>query len=293
MRAAILTLTLVLLAPPVLARDIHEERSLYRNIVVSEQDGRRCLLFTVRKGNHNQSCMELAHPKRLVFAYTRMTMAGLLLNPLPRHILVIGLGGGSVPRALSELYPDATVTVVEIDEAVERVAKKYFDFKESDRMKVNIADARVFVKRAGLRGAHYDFIMLDAFNGDYIPEHLMTREFLQEVKAILDKDGVLVANTFSTSSLYDHESETYKAVFGKFYNFKLPITGNRVIVAVNGKLPDDSLLWKRAAVLESRLKPYGVDLKTYPPHMSLEEDWDSSARPLTDQYSPANLLQGK
>ena len=62
------------------------------------------------------------------------------------------------------------------------------------------------MKRAAARGLSWDYIMLDAFTGDYIPEHLMTREFLEEVSAALTEDGVLVANTFASSALYDAET---------------------------------------------------------------------------------------
>ncbi len=50
-------------------------------------------------------------------------------------------------------------------------------------MRVFEQDARVWVKRAATAPKRYDLIMLDAFNGDYIPEHLMTREYLAETRA--------------------------------------------------------------------------------------------------------------
>ncbi len=46
-------------------------------------------------------------------------------------------------------------------------------------------------------------VILDAFASDYIPEHLMTAEFLEESRSLLTAEGVLVANTFSTSTLYE------------------------------------------------------------------------------------------
>ena len=61
---------------------------------------------------------------------------------------------------------------------------------------------------------YHDLIMLDAFNGDYIPEHLMTREYLEETSKLMAENAVVVANTFSISQLYHHESTTYQAVFG-------------------------------------------------------------------------------
>ena len=65
---------------------------------------------------------------------------------------------------------------------------------------------------------HYDLILLDAFNGDYIPEHLMSAEFFEEVKKLLPANGMVVANTFSSSRLYSAESQTYAQVFGKIFN---------------------------------------------------------------------------
>lgn len=293
--ASLLGLTLLLtvpLATEVLARDIHREKSLYGNILVREQNSRRCLVFAVKRGDRNQTCMDLRDPRRLVFPYVRMTLAGLLVKPSPSRILMIGLGGGSIPIALSELFPEAQIDIVEIDEAVVRVAREYFNFAETERMKVVVADGRVFVKRALLQQRQYDFVILDAFTGDYIPEHLMTMEFLEEIKSLLPADGVLVANTFSTSALYDHESETYKAVFGEFINFKMPITGNRVVIASLAGLPADAVLRQRAGEFAPRLAPYDVEIENFPDYMYRGQDWDHHKRPLTDQYSPANLLRG-
>lgn len=293
MRVAALALLAVLAAAPCWATVIHRERSLYRNIVVTQEGSLRCLEFTTRREEHNQSCVDLVKPKRLVFAYVRMVMAGLLLDPHPRHILVVGLGGGTIPATLATLFPEARIDVAEIDPAVDRVARKYFAFRETPHMKVTISDGRVFVKRAALAHRHYDLVILDAFNGDYIPEHLMTLEFLNEVKSILSAGGVLVANTFSTSALYDYESQTYKAAYGKFFNFQLPTTGNRVIIARNGPLPDAAVLATQAVRLEPLLEPYGVHIRTFVAHLDTREEWNHAVPPLTDQYSPANLLRGK
>mgnify|MGYP001992740728 CR=1 FL=1 len=287
----ILLCTVCCLHSTVAAKTIHKEKSLYRNIVVRESNNRRCLVFSVRRGDKNQTCTDLRDPKLLVFAYVRMVFAGLLVNPNPRRILVIGLGGGSIPTTLAELFPDANIDIVEIDRSVVRVAEKYFSFEENDNMKVIVSDARVYIRRANERGQHYDMIILDAFTGDYIPEHLMTVEFFEEVKQLMTSDGALIANTFSNSRLYHHESVTYQRAFKTFFNFKMSFTGNRVIIATTQQLPDLKLLQARAAQFAFRLGRYGIKFKTYPEHMSKGIDWDTSKRPLTDQFSPANLLR--
>ena len=269
---------------------IHEERSQYRDVVVTEFNGQRCMLFNVHRGDMNQTCMDLSDPRRLIFNYTKMSFAGLLLNPEPRRILVAGLGGGTIPMAMRDLFPQATIDVLEVDQAVLNVAEEFFGFREDEAMTAHIVDARVFIKRAGLRGEQYDYIVLDAFSGEYIPEHLLSREFLEEVKSILTPDGVVVANTFSSSRLYDYESVTYQAVFGEFYNFKLPGSGNRLILATREALPSPGDLRSPARELYDALEPYGVNLLEYPPRLTTRPDWDTSTRILTDQYSPANLL---
>ncbi len=273
------------------AKTIHQERSLYRNIVVSEERGRRCLVFTIKRDDRNQTCKDMNNPKRVVFPYVRMTLSGLLVNPNPQRILVVGLGGGTIPVILAELYPEAEIKVVEIDPAVVKVARTYFDFEETSKLTVDVVDARVFIKRAKLRKLKYDMVILDAFTGEYIPEHLMTAEFLNESRDLLVDDGVLIANTFSTSKLYDHESATYAEVFGSFLNLKMPDTGNRVIVATRGNLPGDFALKSRAKQMSASLETYGVQMEVFPRFMSRKIDWDKSARVLTDQYSPANLLR--
>jgi spermidine synthase len=216
-----------------------------------------------------------------------MMLGSLYLQPQPGKILIIGLGGGSLPTALSQIFPKAEIDVIEIDPAVVRVARKYFSFQTDSRMKVFEEDGRVFVKRAMKKGTKYDLIMLDAFDHEYIPEHLLTREFLSEVKKILTPEGVMAANTWSGSRLYDHESATYESVFDRFFSLRKK---SRVILAKNNGLPTMDTINKNAKALEARLVPFGVGSKYLLPLFSAERDWRPGARILTDQFSPSNLL---
>jgi spermidine synthase len=268
-------------------RQLHAERSLYREVLVYENDGVRCMCFTRQCRIGRQSCMDVKHPDRIVMNYPQMMLASLYVNPSPRSVLIVGLGGGTIPRTLLQLLPDAHIDVVEIDPAVVKVAKKYFRFEDGARLRVFEMDGRVYVRRAIRERRKYDLIMLDAFDHEYIPEHLLTREFIAEVKSLLSPQGVLAANTFSSSRLYDHESVTYAAVFPHFFNLKRE---NRVIIASNGALPDAEQIRQRSEGLESAFARYGFKASAVLPLFSLEQDWDRDARQLTDQYSPANLL---
>jgi spermidine synthase len=266
---------------------LHSERSLYREVLVYEAGGVRCICFTRFCRIGRQTCQDVKQPDRIVMTYPRMMLGALFVKPDPRSVLIIGLGGGTLPRALREVVPEATIDVVEIDPAVVKVARRFFDLGDSSAVNVIEADGRVQVKNALRQQKRYDMIMLDAFDHEYIPEHLLTREFLQEVKALLAPGGVLAANTFSSSRLYDHESVTYAAVFPQFFNLKRE---NRVIIAANGPLPSDAELRANAEQFEEAFESFGFSTSKVLALFSRKQDWKSNARVLTDQYSPANLL---
>ena len=126
MKQILILLCGIVLLTPLYAQTIHEERSVYRDITVTERFGRRCLLFNVHRGDRNQTCIFTDGSSRLVFDYTKMSFAGLLLKPDPKRVLIAGLGGGTIPLVLSELFPAASIDVIEIDESVARVANEFF-----------------------------------------------------------------------------------------------------------------------------------------------------------------------
>lgn len=272
---------------------VHEERSLYRNIIVDETGNLRCLKFNTKSSQTSQSCMYKNNPDKLVFNYTKLTFASLLVTDNPKNVLIIGLGGGTLSNVIHALYPAAKIHNVEIDPAVLKVARNYFNFIENDAVTSSVQDGRIFIKRAAIKKQKYDWIILDAFNGDYIPEHLLTKEFFEEVKSVLADGGVIAANTFSSSKLYEHESATYHAVFGDFINVSRANRSNRIILAGVNSMPTEAQINQRIKALNPRLKKYDVDLKaisTYMKSTKNKQDWPANTKVLTDQYSPANLL---
>ena len=118
---------------------------------------------------------------------------------------------------------------------------------------------------------------------------MLTKEYLLEVRSLLDKEGVLAANTFSASKLYDAESATYASAFGPFYNLK---TENRVILTRNDGLPPMAEIKANAERVEEKLRWFGTGKDWLLPLFSTDVQWPASTRILTDQYSPANLLNG-
>jgi spermidine synthase len=266
---------------------LHSEHSLYRQVLVYGDDYTRCLCFTRQCKVGRQSCIDLKQPNRLMFEYTQMMLGALFLNPDPHSILIIGLGGGTLPRTLAGLLPNADIDVVEIDPAVVTVAEQYFGFKPDAHQHVFEEDGRAYVRRLLRTDKRYALVMLDAYDHQYIPEHLLTRDFLVQVRALLAPGGIVAANTFSSSRLYQNESVTYRSVFGEFYNVK---SANRVILASNAPLLPMEQVRYNARRFEVPFTALGFKTQPLLGLFSTKVDWDPNARVLTDQYSPANLL---
>lgn len=109
------------------------------------------------------------------------------LNPAGKNCLVIGLGAGLVP-AWYEARGVRT-DIVDIDPDVVEIAKDYFGLAVSGD--IIVSDARYFLNTSSKR---YDYIILDVFNGDTTPGHILSLEALQLVKARLSAEGILAIN---------------------------------------------------------------------------------------------------
>jgi spermidine synthase len=224
--------------------------------------------------------------------YTGLMMVGLGYVEEPKSFLVLGLGGGTVTRHLRRYYPQAQITSVELDPAVVEIAQSHFGFQPDAQSKVVVEDARRFLARTS---ETYDVIFLDAYHGDYIPFHLLTREFLELVRAHLRDGGAVVANTWSKQQLYERESATYAAVFEGFHSYLGRESTNRIVVATREPAASYSTLEKQFSTIQTR-RPFGeVDLPALlHRHFDRDLSWPADTPLLTDDYAPVNfLVQGE
>ncbi|RZI80961.1 MAG: hypothetical protein EOP38_20830 [Rubrivivax sp.] len=138
-----------------------------------------------------QSCMRLDAPDELVLDYTRAMMAFLLVNPAPKSILMIGLGGGSMLKYLHRHLPDADITTIEIHQGVIDLRQDFHIPPDDERLRILCADGAQFVANAPHR---YDVILVDGFDGSGLPAALCSRGFYQHCRQALTPQGLLVAN---------------------------------------------------------------------------------------------------
>jgi len=160
------------------------------------------------------------------FKYVRF-IERYFLEPLnaggpPRDILIIGAGGFTM--GLNDKHN--RYTYVDIDKALKDVSVKHFLKQElSDNKTFVAASARAFVHGSDKL---YDLIVLDAYTNVFsIPMECTTREFLQDVKKLLKKDGIVLANVISNPNLADKFSQRYNNTFASvFPSYTRQIVGN-------------------------------------------------------------------
>jgi len=137
-----------------------------------------------------QSAMRFDDPFALEFAYTRKMMAFVLFVPNPRHVLMVGLGGGSLAKFCHRHLPRTRLTVVEVDPDVIALRDE-FNIPDDKRLTIIQADAAEYLPAAE---GDTDVLLLDGFDSKGIAPAFLDRGFYRAARRRLRPGGMLVAN---------------------------------------------------------------------------------------------------
>jgi len=140
-----------------------------------------------------QSSMDLLYPARLVFHYERLMSLALAMSRRSVNALLLGLGGAAMWRFIRAYLPDCSPTLVDADETIVAIARRWFYLKQS----VVLDTAQRFV--AGTR-AQYDVILVDLYDADETIVAIARRWFYLKQSVVLDTAQRFVAGT---SAQYD------------------------------------------------------------------------------------------
>jgi spermidine synthase len=233
--------------------------SAFQAIRLTENaDGMRTLRFGA--DGPSQSIVKVGDPRHLELPYARLLPACLAFAPDPRRVLIVGLGGGSLPRFLHSHFPEMMIDVVELDPEVVALAREYCGFEEDARLRVHVDDGRDFIESSGGNG--YDVIVLDSFDTDAIPRHLTTLEFGGAVRSALGPEGIAIANIWgrATNPQYASMLVTYRAAFENVYILDVPMPGTKLFAALQRpqEMTREALI--RTAREISRVHGFGYDL---------------------------------
>lgn len=143
--------------------------------------------------NAIQSAMSLQNPNAIVLPYLGPLISGIeLLQSRIHKILLLGLGGGSLYRYFNQYFPRADLSVIEINQDVIDIAKKYFELpKPSANCRIIHADANDYIVNCE---EHFDIIISDIYSTFHLPALLKTADFYKQCQAKLLPEGLLVVN---------------------------------------------------------------------------------------------------
>jgi spermidine synthase len=278
------------LARPAAAAEtvLAEAVSAYNRIRIAERGTVRTMYFVGDDGTqYIESRHDRARPRSLDLDYTRTMMAGFLLQPRPRRLLMLGLGGGGMSNYLRGRFPELEIDAVDIDPEVVRLAQEFFEVPKDDRRyRVHVADARLFVERAPA-DVRWDMIMLDAFRGVFVPYHLKTAEFYRACLDRLAPGGVVVANLHNVTRMYPHDRATTSAVFPQRYSF-VSESGNQTTLVAAGDGARVGVYQIRANARAAQ-PHFDADLLGLAARYYLRRDWEADAQVLRDDFKPAEL----
>lgn len=214
---------------------IYEQESVYNYIqVVRDADGTNNLVLN----EGANSVHSKYNPNQVLFGptwYAEYLLttpyfnAGFTPDKLKR-VAIIGLAGGTVARQFTAVYGPIPIDGAEIDPAIVDVGRKYFGMTESN-LHVYYGDGRTFLRTSSEK---YDVVVIDAFQQPYMPFHLTTLEFLQEIRAHLSPTGVVTVTTGHSCTDYKLVQafvNTLRQVFPSTYMFDVPGMFNTEVIA--------------------------------------------------------------
>jgi len=276
------------------AKTLMQKDTFYHRIRIEEDDEARYMYFD----RTLQSAMTLKDPTALRLIYSRYTSLGFTFRADAKKMLLIGLGGGSIPKKLNKEFPNMEIDAVELDPEVIKLAKDHFNIKEGKQLRLHAQDGRLFLTRTQTQ---YDIIMLDAYFTDAMPFHLATKQFFELAQKKLTPNGIVVANLISavtgpSGKIARAFARTLRQVYPQTYifasrrpdNVSLETIQNVIVIATRDKQRIDiKEIVKRASALDKGLFPDPVqDIAVAYFDRQLPEDVPI----LTDDYAPTDNL---
>ena len=135
------------------------------------------------------------------------------------RVLAVGAAGFTFPRDAASMRGVVGIDAVDVDPMVRQVAEQQFlHIKLPDKIRFLAVSARYALRRFRAQHAQYAFTLLDAYSGKAIPDELLTREFLADVKAVSQRT---VANVILDRDLDSDFARnvlaTFQSVFGRIW----------------------------------------------------------------------------
>ncbi|OJY16079.1 MAG: hypothetical protein BGO98_25890 [Myxococcales bacterium 68-20] len=161
-------------------------------ILVRDRAGYREMVAADERGELVWSRAALDEPERSGWFYIDLLHLAAVRASSQRRVLFIGSGGGVSIRQFARVYPGATLDVVESDERVIALARRWFALDAVPNLAITIDDGASFLRRAP--SETWDAIIVDAYDGSVLASPFASRAFFADVRRTLRPGGGLAFN---------------------------------------------------------------------------------------------------
>ena len=201
-----------------------------------------------------QGAMRLARPDQIELEYVQMMMMWMLFCERPRHIVQLGLGSAALTKFCYQRFPEARVSVAELNPNVIDICHAQFGLPPNDaRLNVRQMDALDFVNDPANHNT-VDVLQVDLYDEEARGPVLDTPEFYAACVACLTGNGVMTANVFGDYANYDKNLQNMELAFDAVVWLPEVHDANIVVVAFkNAPQIDFSLLFERAAAIKKTM----------------------------------------
>ncbi|TPD70418.1 spermidine synthase [Flavobacterium microcysteis] len=136
-----------------------------------------------------------------------------------KHILILGVAGGSVIKTLSdEIGFKGKITGVEIDPEVLQIANSYFGLNKIPNLEIIVDDASKYVLKDKNK---YGLIIVDIFQDTTMPDFLFEDSFQKSICELLEEKGIILFNTMCITNKDSLRNKKYVANINlKLYNLR-------------------------------------------------------------------------
>ena len=191
-------------------------------------------IITLWSGGNKQTEIHVNNPLCTRLEYSRNFFLSLAFHPDPGSILVLGLGGGAIPSLLHSILEKSIIDVVEIDPEMPAIAREYFYFSISERLRLFIDDAFFFIRDSK---KNYDIILMDAYIENQIPETVDSTAFFVETARVLAPGGIFVANLMTANKEhFENRLERMSGIFKDIWLLPGEISTNTLVFASRDKI---------------------------------------------------------
>jgi spermidine synthase len=224
----------------------------FEPITLSEQDGVRYLHFGTE---WVQGAMRIRRPFWIELEYAQQMMAWMLFIEQPMHIAQLGLGTGALTKFCYREFPDAQITVVELNPNVIEVCRRMFRLPaDDDRLQVIQQDADLFVNDPHHRRT-LDVIQIDLYDATARGPVLDSPEFYRACAQCLRADGIATINLFGDHPSFKKNIVAIRSAFDHVLALPEVHQGNVVVIAFKSAPSFDmAALYLRATTINARTK---------------------------------------